>query len=290
MRALLLALPLSILTLLPGPGTAGDRPVQIAVSDSEKHQSTNHPNNETYRGYYFDLSAIAAHQDFAAMEAALRHQIDIVENVRLNPHVLEFFRTIPISVNETACLSNPAKDPKDSEDHPNKILHSACYSHEVSLDRVGSNSHGSVLDEKSQWTNPDPVSLAEDTNRGVVLVRPIMLDGPSNFAQEPTMLHELLHAYHNLKMPQGFHNAGVLLHYNIAKRHELYPADEYLMTNEKEFFAVTASVFLYGNAHGEPGTRAKLKEKQPDYYHYLVYLFGFDPDRTPRTSPVASAD
>jgi hypothetical protein len=45
-------------------------------------------------------------------------------------------------------------------------------------------------------------------------------------------------------MPQGFHNAGVLLHYNIAKRNELYPADEYLMTNEKEFFVVTASVFL----------------------------------------------
>jgi hypothetical protein len=52
---------------------------------------------------------------------------------------------------------------------------------------------------------------------------------------------------------------------------------------------VTASIFLYGkDAVHEPFTRSKLKEKQPDYFKYLVGLFGFDPDGAPvasQTSP-----
>jgi hypothetical protein len=48
------------------------------------------------------------------------------------------------------------------------------------------------------------------------------------------------------------------------------------LTNEREFFALTASVFLYGK-DGQL-TRSDLKEKQPDYFKYLVGLFGFDPD------------
>ena len=49
-------------------------------------------------------------------------------------------------------------------------------------------------------------------------------------------------------------------------------------------------MFVAGNdsAH-EPNTRAKLKEKMPDYYKYLVGVFGFDPD-APATKPLASAE
>jgi hypothetical protein len=69
--------------------------------------------------------------------------------------------------------------------------------------------------------------------------------------------------------------------------------------NHKEFFAVTASIFLSGkDSTHEPNTRAALKEKMPDYYKYLVGLFGFDPDPSlpdkpadpaPAATPVASA-
>lgn len=100
------------------------------------------------------------------------------------------------------------------------------------------------------------------------------------------MLHELLHAYHNRVMPQGFKNPGILMHYNLAKKGQLYPADAYLMSNEREFFAVTASVFLYGNDGSI--SRSTIKEKQPDYYTYLVFLFGFDPDRSPAPASEAS--
>jgi hypothetical protein len=302
MRALSLALLLSVLTIFPTSGNAGDaRPFQIAAaSDGEKVQLTN-PNNETYRGHFLDLSSIARRQDFAVMADTLRHQVDIVENVGVSPRVLEFFRTIPISVNEVACLnlthtdgkySTDSKDSKDSKEDPKVLLHAACYGQEPA-ERSQSRNHGSVWNsEKFQWTNPDPVALAEDTQRGVVLVRPIMLDASAvakRYAQQPVILHELLHAYHANIMPQGIKNPGVLLHYNLAKSGNIYPPEAYLLTNEKEFFAVTASVFLYGNAHEEPGTGAKLKEKQPDYYQYLVWLFGFDPDLASAT-PVASAD
>ncbi len=282
MRALLLALPLSILTLFPSSGNAGDaRHRQIAaVLESEKSQGIN-PNNKTYRGYFSDLTEIAGQQNFAVIADALRHQIDIVESVGLSPRVLKFFHMIPIVVDELACLSS--RSPKDHPDARNV----ACYGEAVPEHSQRTSHRVSTFwdYEKLQWANPDPVDLAVDTGRGVVLVRPLRID-----AQTPLILQELLHAYHNKIMPQGFENPAVLFHYNLAKSNQLYPADAHLLTNQKEFFAVTASLFLYGKDNQEPFTRSNLKQKQPDYFNYLVWLFGFDPDGAPSTSPVASAD
>jgi hypothetical protein len=288
MRALFLLSLCSIFCLFPGSGKAGDSSLpQITISDNDKHLSTN-PNGEIYRGHFLDFSEIAGRQDFAVMADALRHQIDIVDGVvGLSPHVLEFFRQIPISVSEEACLNfTKDKEGKDIED-PKALLHAACYGNPP--ESSPSLSYGSVWDSaKSRWVNSDPVALAVDTNLGVIMVRPIMLGASSPYAQQPAMLHEVLHAYHNRIMPQGYKNAGILLHYKRAKDGELYPAKDYLMTNEREFFAVTASVFLYGN--DGPIKRQTLKEKQPDYYQYLIYLFGFDPDRAPSATPIASAN
>jgi hypothetical protein len=64
---------------------------------------------------------------------------------------------------------------------------------------------------------------------------------------------------------------------------------EYAMFNQQEFFAVTASIFLAGKESlHEPKTREALKEKLPDYYKYLVAVFGFDPD--PAKTPIASTE
>ena len=56
--------------------------------------------------------------------------------------------------------------------------------------------------------------------------------------EKPVLLHELLHAYHAQVMPMGVQNPDVLLYYNRAKANQLYPANEYLLANQKEFFAV----------------------------------------------------
>jgi hypothetical protein len=50
---------------------------------------------------------------------------------------------------------------------------------------------------KGEWSNPDIVDLAADAGRGVVMLRPAML----RYAQDPVMLHELLHAYHARLIP-----------------------------------------------------------------------------------------
>ena len=42
----------------------------------------------------------------------------------------------------------------------------------------------------------------------------------------------------------------------------------------QEFFAVTASLYLWGNVDRPPNTREKLKAAQPVYYAWLGQLFG----------------
>jgi hypothetical protein len=268
MRALLVALLASILVPLAGSSHAVERAAQAPGSGSGKSQY----GQQTYRGYVLDLSGAAGRQDAAEMLNALRQQIDVVESAGLSPRVLKFFRSIPILVDEKACLAG-------------KVMASACYGSSAP-ERAESKSRGMTVwdSEKAQWTNPDPVALAEDMKLGVVMVRPHRMT-----MQEPLILHELLHAYHARMMPAGVQDAKILGHYDLAKSQQLYPADAYVVSNEREFFAVTASVFLYGKADKEPFTRAKIKEKQPDYYRYLVWLFGFDPDRAPNAAPVASA-
>ncbi len=267
MRALVVSLVLGAMSLFAGGAHAADR--------------------ETYRGFSLDLSSLAGRKDLPAMTDALHHQLDLVDGVTgLSPRVQEFFRTIPISVSEVACL-NATQDNngKDIED-PKALLHPACYGMALP-ENARSPAYGSVWDSgRSRWINDDPVALGLDTNRGVIMVRPILLAAASPFAERPAMLHELLHAYHNLVLPRGFKNPGILLHYGRAKEGKLYPDDSYFMANAKEYFAVTASVFLTGK--DGPLARSLIKEKQPDYYKYLVYLFGFDPE--PDVAPMASAD
>ena len=89
-------------------------------------------------------------------------------------------------------------------------------------------------------------------------------------------------------MGGGFENLGIKAMYAKAVSQNVFPKDDYVMTNAHEFFAVTASVFLAGKGTiSEPKTRAALKEKMPKYYKFLVELFGFDPE--PTATPVAEA-
>jgi hypothetical protein len=272
MRSVLLsALMISTIALFSNPASAGDRLPQIEILKGEKPHSAN-STDVTYRGYATHLSAIAGRKDFSEIVSALQHQVDIVENAGLSPRVLSFFRSIPIVTDELSCLAN-------------EVTAIACYepsgtpafgAYVVRANRVW-NSDG------SQWTKNSAYVGADN---GVIMVRPLL----TSEEQNPVMLHELLHAFHAQIMPQGFRNEGVLFHYNLAKGNKLYPEDKYLMKNEREFFAVTASIFLYGkDTTHDPFTRSNLKEKQPGYYKYLVGLFEFDPDRAPSASPVASA-
>jgi hypothetical protein len=273
MRALLrLPLLLSVLTLFPGAGLAGSGVRQIEVSNSEKIASPE-PAYQTYRGYVYDLSENAGRRDSVAMADELRQQLDVVESVGLSPLVLNFFHKIPIVADEMACLQ--------------KVAAVACYGSSAPSRSHDASRELTIWDgQKHKWTNSDVFALAEDTAGGIVMIRPSMMRN----AQDPVMLHEFLHAYHAQLLPNGYRNEGLLVHYNLAKTKQFYPAESDVLKNEREFFAITASIFLSGkDSVHEPFTREALKEKQPEYFRYLVALFGLDPDHA-NTTPVASAN
>jgi hypothetical protein len=270
MRRMLLSSVVLIFSLVPNLASADPRSVQIEPLNNDRPSAAT-SSYETYHGYVFDLSENSERRDVVAIADTLRRQLDVVESVGLSPKVLQFFRTIPIVASEMACLDEGAA--------------AACYGLGVP-DRDRRARGLTTWDhEKLQWSNPDIVDLAIDSGRGVVMLRPTMM----RYAEDPVMLHEFLHVYHARLMPHGFENKGIKDFYGEAKGKRLFDKDAYVMKNHKEFFAVTASIFLAGkDAVHEPYTRAKLKENQPDYFKYLVGVFGFDPDASSIT-PVASA-
>jgi hypothetical protein len=90
--------------------------------------------------------------------------------------------------------------------------------------------------------------------------------------RKPIILHELLHAYHDRQLPSGFKNPDVESFFERGKTTG-WPADSYMMSNNREFFAVTASVYLFGDIPRPPESRSQLRAKQPRYYQWLAALF-----------------
>jgi toxin lethal factor len=264
------------LALVLGADAAGAEPrvLQVAPSDSASAAAPSTAAGfETYRGFTYDLSEYRERKDFDALEDNLKRQLDMVENAGLSPKVMRFFHSVPIIASEMTCMEEGAAF--------------ACYGFIVpDRDRRGTRGITTWDHDKQQWTNPDTVQLAADSGIGVIMLSPIM----TRHAEDPIVLHEFLHAYHAKLMPNGFENKGIKGFFAYAKAKDLLPKDTYALKNQQEFFAVTASIFLAGkeSVH-EPKTRANLKEKMPDYYKYLVDLFGFDPD-APTGTPVASAE
>ena len=95
-------------------------------------------------------------------------------------------------------------------------------------------------------------------------------------AQKPILLHEMLHAYHHQVLPQGTRNPEILRFYDRARDGGFYPPDAYVLRNVKEFFAVTASLYLWGNVDRPPFKRDVLRAKQPVYYKWLGDEFGVE--------------
>jgi hypothetical protein len=93
----------------------------------------------------------------------------------------------------------------------------------------------------------------------------------------PILLHEFLHAFHFDKLPSGPKNPEILTFYQRAKSGEFYAKDAYVLKNQGEFFAITASAFLHGSIARPPYSRDALRRIQPAYYRYLEGLFGFKP-------------
>jgi len=91
---------------------------------------------------------------------------------------------------------------------------------------------------------------------------------------KPVLLHEMLHAYHDLKLEGGFMNSDILRYYLTAKSRHLFDVQSHMMSNQREFFACAATTYLFGVTAQEPFTREHLKQADPEFYAYLQSLFG----------------
>lgn len=105
---------------------------------------------------------------------------------------------------------------------------------------------------------------------GAVYVRPIVFD-----TDKPIVLHELLHAYHfrvlRLDRPE------ILQAYQQAKGAGAFPArfqSSHFLENGKEFFAVTGTLYLFGDIQQPPFSCAALARLDGDYLAFLAAQFG----------------
>jgi hypothetical protein len=272
------------------------------VSQSAQLSATNEPQpqaanlqSERYHGYAFNLTKVADRQDYAAIVDALHRQVDIVERSGFSQPVLQAFRQVPILVDDLACLDGMADHADD------KAADRACYG-PFPTDTLQAKS----LSHWYLWENDEPQSVSpldtkvinalqqdsidlaksERLARGIIMVRPRTLIVKDS-AQVPVLLREFLRFYHYRVLPQGDQYAPIAAYYEAAKNKHLY--SEYVLSSPTEFFAVTASIFLNDTDHEQSQNRAALKKVQPEYYDFLVRLFGFDPGRR-STAPVASAN
>lgn len=93
----------------------------------------------------------------------------------------------------------------------------------------------------------------------------------------PILLHELLHAYHGVKLgptPMIRDSYQQALKLGAYKRY----AGAHFLENPREFFAVIGSIFLYGSKIDQPPFDCELPAKyQPQFIAFLTEQFGPHP-------------
>jgi hypothetical protein len=92
-------------------------------------------------------------------------------------------------------------------------------------------------------------------------------------ADRPILLHELLHMHHFRQLPDGIDNRMVADAFRRARTRGIWPEDSYVMSNKREFYAMTASAVLHGQVARPPNSRDEVAEHLPVYYKWLVKTF-----------------
>jgi len=105
---------------------------------------------------------------------------------------------------------------------------------------------------------------------GVVRVRPAAFD-----PGRPVVLHELLHAYH-FNVLKG-DRPEIRQAYAQVMRDNPFPArfrSAHFLEYDREFFAVTATIYLFGDIQQPPFSCNALSKLDPGYLAFLGAQFG----------------
>ncbi len=203
----------------------------------------NDPLTFSYRGFQANEAQVLDVPYLSKANNSIKRQIDLLYHLGLSPEVLIFFQSISIKViNDTA---------------------------------------GAAAGREGEYQQGE--------GNGIILNIAINDGNP----EETTLLHELLHAFHDQRLRDGFADQTIMTYYQDAVNRRCYnwvldspnreisycfgytDTTNYDLTNQREFFAVTATTYLFGqDPDREPHLRQDIQQKQRDYYLYLKQLFG----------------
>lgn len=116
----------------------------------------------------------------------------------------------------------------------------------------------------------NPGIFAVRGGTGAVYIQPISF--PAN---KPILLHELLHAYHFGTL--GLGRPEITQTYQRVRDSSLFPArfrSSHFLENGKEFFAVTGTLYLFGDIQQPPFACTALAKLGDDYLAFLAGQFG----------------
>lgn len=91
-------------------------------------------------------------------------------------------------------------------------------------------------------------------------------------AKKPVLLHELLRAFHEQKL-KAEDNKVIANAYKEARDSGAWPASAPMLKSPQDFFAATATVYLFGDIDSAPFSRGRLHEAQPEYWKWLGGVF-----------------
>lgn len=125
-----------------------------------------------------------------------------------------------------------------------------------------------ILVDPALRGNPGVFTVRD--GEGVIAVQPAAF--PDN---KPILLHEFLHAYHCHVLT--LNNRAIRDGFDAAKRAGVYPQayqQSHFLENPKEYFAVTSTIYLFGNIQQPPFNCELLAKTDPAYLAFLDTTFG----------------
>jgi hypothetical protein len=90
--------------------------------------------------------------------------------------------------------------------------------------------------------------------------------------KKPVLLPELLRAFHEQKLKAN-DNTIIENAYQASRKSGVWPADAPMLRSAPDFFAATATVYLFGTVDTAPFSQARLHELQPEYWKWLGEVF-----------------
>jgi hypothetical protein len=90
--------------------------------------------------------------------------------------------------------------------------------------------------------------------------------------KKPVLLHELLRAFQEQKF-KASDNAIITNAYQESRDSGVWPANAPMLRSVPDFFAATATVYLFGTIDTEPFTQGRLHQVQPEYWKWLGEVF-----------------